>query len=71
MYTDIKKVRAVNGEQFIKDFKSSRECLVRTSDRISFRVKRKDVWDMAKEYQLDYRTDLCPYVVKRKCLTLI
>lgn len=71
MYTDIKKVREINGQQFIDDFKKTRSFItVPYCTGCSFELRKNDVWEMAKENSIDYIMDYCPYAVKRICMTI-
>lgn len=53
MYTDIKKVRALNGQEFIDNFKklSSFDCAV---SGYFIRASKTNVWEAAKTVKLNW-----------------
>lgn len=72
MYTGIKKVRDLNGQQFIDDLKHAQTILVMAVNTgISFRVDKTELWDMARTKKIKYITNYCPFVIKRRCLTVL
>jgi hypothetical protein len=71
-YTEIDKVRYFNRQSFIDDFKSAKTILVypeRTQD--TFKITKGELWEAAKRGEIHYTMDLCPFIVKRKCLTVL
>lgn len=54
-YGETKKVRAIQGDQFIKDFKSVRTIVVWAANTgRSFPALKLDVWERAKTEKIDY-----------------
>ena len=54
-YGETKKVRAIQGDQFIQDFKSVRTVVVWAANTgRSFPVLKVDVWQRAKTEKIDY-----------------
>lgn len=70
-YDAVKSVRKRNGQQFIEDFHSCRDFLCMTASGGWFAIKKSDVWDTAKIEVINYSIDFCPYVVKRRCFTVL
>lgn len=72
MYADVKNVRYWNDQKFIDAFKRSHVILVMApSTSSSFRITKRELWNTARFRKIKYVTDYCPYVVKRKCLTVL
>lgn len=71
MYTGIKQVRALNGQEFIDDFKKIHSFVVWTKYSSFFEVKKRDVWRIAKTRKVEYTIDRDLYVVKRKSMIIL
>lgn len=72
MYKGIKRVREMNGQAFIDDFFRARVILTRTDQTLSyFEVRKKEVWETAKQGNIYYTMDICPFVVPRTCMTIL
>jgi hypothetical protein len=71
-YTDIKQVRATNGQQFIDDFNAARShvCASYVTGR-SFEVLKMDLWETAKTVKVHYTMQLCPWVNERLTMTIL
>lgn len=53
MYTDIKKVRALNGQEFIDNFKKLKDFDCAVSGYF-VRASKASVWEAAKKVKLNY-----------------
>lgn len=71
MYTETKKVREIQGDRFVNEFKSIRSIGLMTSAGEFFEVKKSDVWRKAKEVKLRYSITDKIYAVKRRSMVLI
>ena len=68
----MKKVRLINGDQFVKDFKSFHTKLVYagTSSQF-FNIKSSELWKMAHEYKINYYLSDKVFLNRRTCFIVI
>lgn len=72
MYTGIKQVRAVNGEQFIKDFRKYQQIVIYAQcSKVFMTVRRLEVWELAKREKITYMLSNDIYIVKRTVIVII
>jgi hypothetical protein len=70
-YTEIKTVRAMNGQQFIDDFKRLRTIVVWCSvSKTTFVVQRWEVWAQAKRKKIEYLTSTDVYANGREVIII-
>lgn len=71
-YTDIKQVRAANGQQFIDDFNAARSHVALSYvTQISLEIQKRDLWEMAKTNKIRYTMELCPWRSERLTMTVL
>lgn len=70
-YTEIKKVREINGQQFIDDFKRLHTIVAWCANTgTTFAVQRWEVWEAAKSTKLLYITSTDVYKNRREVIVI-
>ena len=71
-YTEIKKVRAVNGQEFIDDFKRLRTVVAYCyNSETTFIIRRWEVWERAKQRKIHYFTSKDVYANRREVIVFL
>jgi hypothetical protein len=71
-YTDIKKVREMNGQQFIDDFKRVHTVGAYAYNSESFfTTQRRELWESAKVKKLHYMISRDVYVNSREVIIIL
>lgn len=71
MYTETKKVRAINGDQFVIDFKRLHSIMARTHTGKLFHIKKSELWNEAKGEKITYYLTNKIFVSKRTTMVII
>lgn len=69
-YSGIKKVREINGQRWIDDFKRLRTVVVMLPSGVFFEVQKIEVWREAKSIRLVYSIFTTLYRNKREVFTI-
>jgi hypothetical protein len=71
-YTEIKKVREINGQQFIDDFKRVRTVVAYCYNTVdTFQIQRWEVWERAKAKKLHYFMSTDVYANRTEVLVIV
>lgn len=71
-YIEVKKVRAVNGQQFIDDFKSIHTVMAyASSSKLFLEVPRWRVWEDAKTQKIKYFVTTEIFKNERKVIVIV
>lgn len=71
MYTETKKVREMNGDQFVNDFKRLYSIGMITKSGDFFHIKKSELWKVAKGEKITYYLTDKIFVSKRTTMVIV